>query len=282
MAFAPVLSPRAARPPAPSRWRYALPGLRVLACWALGVSAARAEDPPRQDLTPIPVSRSFNLVGIGVGFVPEFSGSNEYRPMVLPVVRVAYRDKLYWNALQAGAWLWDSDDKSVRFGLVLEPRFGWKAEAGTRVEGMAQRDFSFEGGPNLQWRTPLGVINASVAQDLGGASNGQTAQLQFIRALVASPGLRVNGVVGAQWFSASMNDYYFGVRANEATPGRPRYTASGSVSLQAGVNGAYALSPSSSLLFGLIASRLGGGAADSPLVETRLQSVVYFGYGWSF
>lgn len=254
----------------------------AVAVTALTTSAVAEDEPPRQDLTPIPVSRSFNLFGIGAGLIPRFSGSNESRVMVLPVVRLAYKDKLYWNALQAGAWLWDSEDKSLRIGVAIEPRFGWEAEAGTRVAGMERRAFSFEGGPNIQWRTPLGVVYANVYQDLGGASNGQSAQLQFIRALVSNPGLRLNGSVGVQWFSASMNDYYFGVRPGEVTPGRPRYAAGSSANLQAGVNGSYALTQRGSLLFGAIASRLGDGAAGSPIVETRLQSLVYFGYGWSF
>ncbi len=256
--------------------------LAGLVAAAAAAVPAFAEESPRQDLTPIPVSRTFNLIGIGVGFIPEFSGSNEYRPMVLPVLRLSYKDKLFWNALQGGVWFWDSEDRSLRVGLALEPRFGWEAEAGTRVAGMEKRDFSFEGGPNVQWRTPLGVINANIYQDLGGASSGQTAQLQFIRALVTNQSLRLNGSVGLQWFSGSMNDYYFGVRAGEARPGRAQFSASSSVSLQVGVNGAYALTERGSVLFGVNASRLGDGAAESPLVETRVQGIVYFGYGYSF
>ena len=247
-----------------------------------GLATAADNDPPRQDLTAIPVARSFNLIGLGVGFVPEFSGANEYRPMVLPIVRLQYRDKLYWNALQAGAWLWDSDDKSIRVGLQFEPRFGWEAKGGTRVAGMQDRDFSFEGGPNIQWRTPIGVFNASLAQDLGGASDGQTVQLQFIRSLVANRTVRVNGIAGLQWFSGRTNDYYFGVRPTEATAARPVYTAGASTSLQLGVNGAWSVTERGSVLFGVIASRLGNGAAASPIVETSWQAIVYTGYGWSF
>lgn len=248
----------------------------------LPLSSSHAEETPRQDLAAIPVARSFNLVGIGAGLVPAFSGANEYRAMVLPLLRISYRDKLYWNVLQGGAWLWDSDDKALRIGLAVEPRFGWQGEAGTRVAGMQARDFSVEGGPALQWRTPAGVLNASVSQDLGGASNGTTAQLLWIRALVSGGALRLNGMVGAQWFSARMNHYYFSVAPIEATAGRPTYAASSSVSLQAGVNGAYRLSTHGSFLFGAIATRLGDGAAHSPITETRLQGIVYVGYGWSF
>jgi outer membrane protein len=256
---------------------------RIAAAFAAALPClATADEAPRQDLTAIPVARSFNLIGIGVGLIPEFSGSNEYRAMVLPVVRLTYRDKLYWNALQAGAWLWDSDDRSIRVGLQFEPRFGWEGKSGTRVAGMQDRDFSFEGGPNVQWRTPVGVFNASIAQDLGGASSGQTVQVQFIRSLVAGQKLRVNGIVGLQWFSGRMNDYYFGVRGVEATSARPAYTASASTSVQFGVNGAWSVTERGSVLFGAIASRLGSGAADSPIVETPWQGIIYTGYGWSF
>ena len=248
-------------------------------------TALLAQDaPPRQDLTPVPVARSFNLVGLGMGVVPEFSGSQDFRPMVLPIVRFAWRDKVYINALQAGVWLLDSADGAVRFGLAVEPRFGWEGKDGTRVAGMEQRNFSIEAGPNLQWRTPVGVFNANWYRDVTGASGGQTAQVQFIRPLVrprGGEGLRLNGVVGAQWFAARTNDYYFGVRPQEATALRPAYTAGATVSLQLGLNGLYSLG-SGSLLFGVIGNWLGDESANSPIVETRFQPIAYVGYGVSF
>ncbi len=247
-----------------------------------GSVAAHAQSPLRQDVTAIPVSRSFNLIGAGAGFLPVFSGANDYRAMVLPVVRLTWRDRLYWNALQGGAWLWDADDKSVRIGLAVEPRFGWDPEDGTRVAGMQGRDFSFDGGPVVQWRTAAGVFTASVYRDLGRASGGHTAQLQYVKALAARGPFRLNGLLGLQWFDRRSNDYYFGVQPAEARPGRPVFEARSSTSVQFGVNGSYSLTERGSLLFGAIGSRLGGGAADSPIVETSVQAIAYVGYGWSF
>ena len=258
---------------------------RSTAAAALAVALAPAistAEERRQDLTAIPVARRFNLIGAGVGLLPEFSGSDDHRVMVLPVVRVAWRDRVFWNMLQAGAWLWDSDDRSVRLGIAVEPRFGWEARAGSRVEGMQTRDFSLEGGPNVQWRTPAGVFNLNFYQDLGGASNGQTAQVQFIRVLVGAPALRVNASAGLQWFSGGMNDYYFGVRPGESAQGRPAWTARSSTSLQLGINGSWSPGGRGAVLFGLNGSRIGDGASDSPIVETRYQSVLYLGYGWTF
>lgn len=248
-------------------------------------AAAVAEEPaPRQDLTPVPVVRSFNLVGIGVGVLPEFSGSRDLRPMVLPVIRASWNDKVFINALQAGVWLLDGDGKNIRFGLAIEPRFGWEAGDGTLVAGMERREFSLEAGPNLQVRTPVGVVNANWYQDISGASNGQTAQLQFIRPLLHLQGggsLRLNGVAGAQWFAGKTNNYYFGVRPAEATAQRPAYTAGSTVNLQLGVNGVYLLGRGS-LLFGAIGNWLGDEAAQSPIVETRFQPIAYVGYGINF
>jgi outer membrane protein len=242
------------------------------------------DTPPRQDLTPVAIAHSFNFIGFGAGVLPEFSGSQDFRPLVLPVIRASWNDKVFINALQAGVWLFDSDDKAFRFGLAIEPRFGWEAKEGTRVAGMERREFSFEAGPNLQLRTPVGVVNANWYQDISGASSGQTAQLQFIRPLTRLQGggaLRLNGVAGAQWFAAKTNDYYFGVRPSEATALRPAYTAGATVNLQLGVNGLYLLGRGS-LLFGAIGNWLGNAAADSPIVETRFQPIAYVGYGINF
>jgi outer membrane protein len=259
----------------------ALPAALALTIFSTTASAQEAA--PRQDLTAVPVVRSFNLVGIGVGVLPEFSGSRDPRALVLPVIRASWKDKVFINALQGGVWLLDSDDKTFRFGLAVEPRFGWEAKDGTLVAGMERREFSLEAGPNLQLRTPVGVVNANWYQDISGASNGQTAQLQFIRSLINLQGgsLRLNGVAGAQWFAGKTNDYYFGVRPSEATAQRPAYTAGSTVNLQLGVNGVYLLGRGS-LLFGAIGNWLGNEAAQSPIVETRFQPIVYVGYGINF
>jgi outer membrane protein len=253
-------------------------------CAANAWAQAPTPEAPRQDLTPVPVARSFNLVGLGVGVFPEFSGAESFRSLALPIVRASYKDTVFINALQAGVWLLDSKDKSIRVGLAVEPRFGWEARAGTPVEGMERREFSLEAGLNVQVRTAIGVFNANLYQDITGASNGQTAQLQLVRPLTRVQGsgaFRLNGVVGAQWLAARTNDYYFGVRPGEATATRPEYSAGATTNLQLGVNGLYLLGRGS-LLFGLIGNWLGDAAADSPIVETRFQPIAYVGYGINF
>jgi MipA family protein len=53
------------------------------------------------------------LYGFGVAVLPKTSGSDEFRTIALPIVNGNYGDKFYINALQAGVWLLDSDDKRM-------------------------------------------------------------------------------------------------------------------------------------------------------------------------
>lgn len=239
-----------------------------------------ADRSDRQTETAIP--RNGNLYGLGVGVMPKTSGSEDLRTMVLPVIQATYADRFYINALRAGVWLADSDDRRLRVGLAADARFGWKAEDGARTKGMQDRDFSVDLGPALRWQTDYGTLNAQWGFDVGGASKGQNVQLQFVRALVRGPGLRVNGLVGITWNDKRTNNYYYGVSPAEATASRPTYSASSGTQLQAGVNGAWPVGQRGSVLFGLMATRLGGAQADSPIVETRIQPLAYAGYGWSF
>lgn len=234
----------------------------------------------RQTETAIP--KTGNLYGLGVGLIPKTSGSESLRAMVLPIIQANYGERFYISALRAGVWLLDSEDRRLRLGLAADARFGWDAEDGERTRGMRDRAFSADIGPALRWQTELGTINAHWGFDAGGASRGQNVQIQFVRALLRDGNLRVNGMLGMTWSDRKMNNYYFGVAADEATANRPAYTAGAGTQWQAGVNGAYRMTTDGQLLFGMTLTRLGDTTANSPIVETRYQPLVYGGYAWRF
>lgn len=246
---------------------------------ALGAHATEANI-DRQTETPIP--RAQNLYGLGVGVLPKTSGADEYRAMVLPIINANYADRIYINALQAGVWLLDSEDKRLRFGLAAEARFGWEAKDGDRTRGMQDRDFSVFVGPNLRWQTEVGTFNAQWTADASGNSNGQQVQLQYIKGLIRHPAIRLNGLLGVSWNNAKFNDYYFGVAANEVALGRPQYRAESGVEWQVGLNGVVPVMQTHSFLFGAFINRLSQAQTDSPIVETRIQPLMYVGYSIPF
>jgi MipA family protein len=92
-------------------------------------SSGKANDKIDRD-TETAIPRSKNLYGIGVAVLPKTSGSDEFRLMALPIINATYADRFYINALQAGVWLLDSDDKRLRLGLSTQAKFGWDAGDG--------------------------------------------------------------------------------------------------------------------------------------------------------
>lgn len=249
-------------------------------CCTLSTSVLANDKIDRETETPIP--RSKNLYGFGAAVLPKTSGSDEFRVLALPIINANYGDRFYVNALQAGVWLLDSDDKRLRFGLATQARFGWDADDGRLTRGMKDRDFTFDLGPALRWQTDYGTINAQWGFDVGGASNGQNFELQYIKSLIRNSAFRLNASASATWNNSRFNDYYFGVSASETSAQRPAYNAGSGVETRIGLNGAYTIANDKFLLFGAAVTRLSNAQADSPITETRMQPFAYFGYGMSF
>ncbi len=256
-----------------------LPAWALVAASLLVLFPARAQsDSERQAQQPIPSARNF--FGLGIGAFPQTSGSSDLRTLVLPVIQYTWGDTAYVTGLKAGLWGYVSADRSLRVGLYAEPRFGYDASDNARTAGMADRDFALDAGPSVRWTTAAGVLNLDVGFDVTGKSKGQVAQLQFIRPLLTGRGFRLNGIAGATWQSADMNDYYWGVRASEAAAGRPAYRAGAGTALSLGLSGLYSSGPGGALFYGVSLNRLSDAQADSPIAERSVTPVIYFGYGW--
>ncbi len=224
-----------------------------------------------------PIPSASNFLGIGMGAFPKTSGSNDLRVMLLPAVQYTWGNTAYISGLKAGVWGFTSDDRSLRIGLYAEPRFGYDASDSTRTAGMADRDFAIDAGPTLRWTTPVGALNLEYGFDVTGRSNGQVAQVQFVRPLVSEPGFRLNGLVSATWQNAAMNNYYWGKRASEN--GGVALNVGAGTGFSVGLSGFYSMG-AGALFFGTSINRLSDAQADSPIAESRYTPVIYLGYGW--
>jgi outer membrane protein len=70
---------------------------------------------------------------------------------------------------------------------------------------------------------------------------------------------------------AKLNDYYYGVRPDEATAIRPAYQPGAGVNGQVGLYGVYSLTERWRLLGGVAATRWAKGVRNSPIVDDRVQ-----------
>lgn len=253
------------------------PILCILLACLLPASAVMAQSvAEKQAQQPIPSGRNF--LGLGIGAFPKTSGSRDLRTMVLPVVQYSWGNVAYISGLKAGVWGYTSEDRSLRIGLYAEPRFGYDASDSPRTAGMADRDFAVDAGPSVRWTTPVGVVNFEYGFDITGRSNGQAAQLQFIRPLLTEEGFRLNGLVSATWQNAAMNTYYWGKRASENS-GTPLNVGAG-VGFSAGLTGLYTVGTNGALFFGATINRLSDAQANSLIAERSYTPVIYLGYGW--
>jgi outer membrane protein len=236
----------------------------VLATSGFAQSAA-----DQQAQQPIPASRNF--IGLGIGAFPKTAGSTDLRVMALPVLQYTFGDVGYITGLKAGLWGYTSDDRSLRIGLYAEPRFGYDSSDNPVTAGTPDRRFAIDAGPSVRWTTPVGVLNFDYGFDVTNRSNGQVAQLQFIRPLVSETGFRLNGLIGATWQNAAMNDYYWSVGS---------YKAGAGTGLSVGLTGLYSFGPTSALFYGATINRLSSTQANSPMTERSFAPLIYLGYGW--
>jgi outer membrane protein len=237
----------------------------ALLCVPLAAHAA-GEAPPRWTFGALAIERDAPYRGLDEGLI------------VAPLVRFE-GERFYLRGLRGGVVLHESG--GFAFGPFLQFRGdGYDSADSDFLAGMDDRRFSLDGGFAASWRgDDFGQIEFSVATDVLDRSGGHEAELSYT-ALFDVGGWTFVPAVAAKWQSEDLVDYYWGVRADEALPGRPAYRADA------------ALLPELSLL---VTRRFGAWTlyarvahtwlpdeiADSPIVDGNGRTGVILGLGWS-
>ena len=78
--------------------------------------------------------------------------------------------------------------------------------------------------------------------------------------------LYIEPMLGASYKSRAMNDYYWGVRPDEASGALPAYDADAGLNLRGGVRVGYHFSRNCAMSFAVQYERLNSEAAKSPIV----------------
>ena len=232
-------------------------------------------------IVPETTSGWSGTVGAGPMFFSKYTGGTGTTSQIFPLVSASYNDILYIEPLRANVYLASNADKTVGIGLAVEPRMGFHSSDGARLTGMATRRHSLEGGPNVDWDTGFVTISLSYLVDLTHASGGTSSRLYFYKDVIKNEKWKLGANVGIDRMSAKVANYYFGVAADEATASRPMYQPGSTSNIVAGVDGSYKMTQRTSVVFGLQETRLRGGAANSPIVETKQATTGWLGLAWN-
>ena len=105
------------------------------------------------------------------------------------------------------------------------------------------------------------------AQPREGRSRGQEASVLAVSGIPLGRWGIILGGIGPRWLSQNRVDYYYGVRAAEARPGRPAYRPSNTWNLDINVTALISLGPKWSLVSVLNREGFGSSIKNSPIVE---------------
>ena len=254
----------------------------LLACAAAVCTPAAADG--LEPLTDI--LNTTGSAGLGVAMrastSPYLGGGTRYDLVPLYLYE---GERLFLHANRAGVKLFNDGDRSAgqRFDVFIEQRFeGFPAEnLPASLAGMASRDSGIDLGLAYRLRQSWGTLRAELVKGVGSASGGTEARLGYGYEWRSGPwSLRPD--VSVSWRDARLNNYYYGVQANEATASRAAYAPGAGTQAQVGLYGSYDVSERWRLLAGISSTMLGASVKNSPIVEKRVIPAVYIGAVYDF
>lgn len=186
-------------------------------------------------------------------------------------------DVLYLHSYRIGLKFDDKPER--RFDVFLSHRFeGYPYDRiPASLAGMEGRDPGMDLGTSYQRRGPWGNAYIEYLRDVSGNSHGSEVRLGYgYEWRSGRLRLRPTAMLAAR--SAKLNDYYYGVRPDEAAPGRPAYAAGSGVNRSIGLYASYELSRRWRLLAGATATRWSDEVRRSPIVDERAMYSGFLGF----
>ncbi len=201
---------------------------------------------------------------------PLIEYENEYFKLGLPSTEV----KLPWIS-----------NEQLSFGLTVDifgSEGGYEASDATILHGMAERKSGVWAGATMNFRSEWVELSLKALGDLGGDSEGTSVEFEASHTFFVSDRFTISPKIGAVWLDDKTVDYYYGVRAGEATATRAAYTGEATVNVRLGVNFGYMLTERQMLMLDISATKLGSGITDSPIVVDDTVTSVGLGYMFRF
>lgn len=212
---------------------------------------------------------------LGAAFIASDRAQTGRGTQFLPVPYVAYESK-HVKFSPRGLTVGFEPMAGLELALVATPRFdGFEADDSPALAGMADRNTTLEAGVSASYTGSLGTVSLTGLWDTLGQHGGSVLRLEVSRSHRIGERWVVTPVVTVERQSASFTDYYYGVRAGEATALRPAYAGGSALVVSPGVNVFYRIGGNWAAFASTELSVLPGDIKDSPIVsDSTLWSAV--------
>lgn len=207
-------------------------------------------------------------LGIGFGFTPDYIGSNNYRPRLIPIIDIRYKER--WRLNGSNLTYAAIKHGNLEIGPLLNLNFGRPENRNEVLRGLRDIDAAFEIGAFARYQTKGGLVSIDYRHGISdgiGESIRFTAGHGFYKSgnFVAIAGLR------GRWLSDQGMQRQFGITPRDSAnseAGLPVFTASSGLSeISGNLVGAYRINERLRLLSLFSVGTLLNDAKDSPLVS---------------
>lgn len=231
-------------------------------------------------------AQSGNFIGLGVGVVPVYEGSSEYR--ALPVPLINYHSGNFFITPRMGLpamGLKTSLAKDLDAGVFVGMSLGRKADDADRTKGLDDIKFHAAYGAYMEWRPgrySLGVGYKQAAR----SGYGGTLELRASYAALMTENHVVQVGVRTEWANSDYMQTWYGVTSSQSARSREGLSAyspsSGFKSAGLYTSWSYRINPSWSAVSTIGVNTLLGDARDSPLTERKTNLFGSVGVAYRF
>jgi outer membrane protein len=143
------------------------------------------------------------------------------------------------------------------------------------------RDYAIEAGVETLLDGDWGAATLHAFHDVSGTHGGYELSAHYSRRWTTGR-LTIAPTIGVSYMSAQMNEYYWGVHADEASVALSEYRAGAGVNVDGGLVANYYLTRNLRLALSVNYERLADEIAASPLAEDDYVLAYFSGLAWTF
>ncbi len=168
------------------------------------------------------------------------------------------------------------------FSIAGELRYdGYKAKDSSALQGMENRDPSFDLGLSLAHSSGLGQLKLMLLSDVTGTHDGSEVRISLQKVYMFGSWM-LAPALGLSYQNALLVEYYYGVSADESRENRPEYSGRDASNAFAEMSAVYQLSNKVQLLAGVKYVQFDSSITASSIVDQSQQTTAFTGLIYKF